>query len=265
MKNNDKKETNLHSGHRDRLRTTTQTIGFENLPEHQKLELLLSFVIPRKDTNPLAHTLIDEFGSFANVLDADAHSLMQIKGIGSVVTNFLNVCGKIPYAYKKSKLAQKTVLSCPSQIIKYFADVATTTSTEIFYLICLNAKSEVIKTTAIGGNGVDKVAVDFRDIIHETLKHNSKGVIICHTHPDGLAKPSQADIIFTKQLFFTLSIIGIKLCDHIIFAPNENFSFFNEGLIQEFSNEFSANNSTIASVLKSNEIVFTKDKPTANK
>ncbi len=228
---------NIHSGHRERLRQTTDHIGFENLPEHQQLELLLSFVIPRKDTNCMAHELIKKFGSFSQVLDAKPHNLMEVDGIGNKAANFIATCGKIPFAYRTSKMKQKTILTCPSQIIDYFEDIAISSSTEKFYIIYLNTKSEVIKYEIVGDNFLDKVSVDFREIIQKTIMYNAKGLIVCHTHPEGSANPSREDISFTKQLYTALNIIGVKLCDHIIFATNENFSFFNNGLIDAFYQE----------------------------
>lgn len=251
---------NIHKGHRQRLRQTTNTIGFENLPEHQQLELLLSFVIPRKDTNPIAHDLIKKFGSFSAVLDANPTNLMQVKGIGETTANFLASCGKIPFAYRTSKMKQKTVLTCPSQIINYFEDIAITSSTEKFYIIYLNTKSEVIKYEVFGDNSLDKVSIDFRELIQKVLMYNSKGVIVCHTHPEGSAKPSRQDLEFTKQLYVALAIIGIKLCDHIIFATNETFSFFNEGIIDEFMYETNNQNKSINhKTVNSPQISFYKD------
>ena len=250
---------NIHKGHRERLRETTNTIGFENLPEHQQLELLLSFVIPRKDTNPIAHDLIKKFGSFSAVLDANPKNLMQVKGIGEVAANLISVCGKIPFAYRTSKMKQKTVLTCPSQIINYFEDIAVSSSTEKFYIIYLNTKNEVIKYEILGDNSLDKVSIDFRDLIQKVLMYNSKGVIVCHTHPEGSANPSRQDLEFTKQLFVALSIIGIKLCDHIIFATTENFSFFNEGIIDKFIQEANISQNTSRGVVNSPQINFYKD------
>ena len=253
------KKENIHKGHRERLRETTNTIGFENLPEHQQLELLLSFVIPRKDTNPIAHDLIKKFGSFSAVLDANPKNLMQVKGIGEVAANLISVCGKIPFAYRTSKMKQKTVLTCPSQIINYFEDIAVSSSTEKFYIIYLNTKNEVIKYEIFGDNSLDKVSIDFRELIQKVLMYNSKGVIVCHTHPEGSANPSRQDLEFTKQLFVALSIIGIKLCDHIIFATTENFSFFNEGIIDKFIQEANISQNTSRGVVNSPQINFYKD------
>lgn len=254
-----KENTNIHKGHRERLRNTTSAIGFENLPEHQQLELLLSFVIPRKDTNPIAHELIKKFGSFSAVLDANPINLVKVSGIGETAANFLSACGKIPFAYRTSKMKQKTVLTCPSQIIEYFNDIATATSTERFYTILLNSKSEVIKYEIIGDNSLDKVSVDFRELVQKILMHNAKGIIICHTHPEGSANPSRQDIEFTKQLFTALTIIGIKLCDHIIFAPNGEFSFFNEGIIDGFYKDTNYDNSSPRNTVNSPQINFYKD------
>ena len=89
--------------------------------------------------------------------------------------------------------------------------------------------------------------------------YNSKGVIVCHTHPEGSANPSRQDLEFTKQLFVALSIIGIKLCDHIIFATTENFSFFNEGIIDKFIQEANISQNTSRGVVNSPQINFYKD------
>ena len=91
MENNNKIDNEVsHKGHRSRLRNAFNNTDVTTMPEHQILELMLSFVLPQRDVNPLAHKLLDEFGCLTNVLESSAEDLKKIKGVGEVVSNFLS-------------------------------------------------------------------------------------------------------------------------------------------------------------------------------
>ena len=86
------KDKGIHTGHRGRLREIINNTDATTLPEHQILELILTYVLPQKDVNPLAHELLNEFGSLANVFDANVTELTKINGVGEVVASFLSFC-----------------------------------------------------------------------------------------------------------------------------------------------------------------------------
>ena len=73
---------NIHKGHRERIRQQTYGNGFAGYSDHQILEVVLTYAIPYKDTNPIAHDLISAFGSLAGVLDAKVDDLVKVKGVG---------------------------------------------------------------------------------------------------------------------------------------------------------------------------------------
>ncbi len=227
---------NIHKGHRERLRDMALKTGLDKLPEHQALELLLSYVIPQKDTNPLAHDLINKFGSLAGVFDASPKNLMQVKGVGSIVASFLSTCAQIPQIYKNSKIKDKVVITCPRQALEYYNKTIFVDNTEKFYLTHLNSRCEVIKTESFTNGNNSKIVVDIKEIIHNILNLGATGIIICHTHPFGEAKPSKEDIAFTNRLMVATKAMGIRLLDHIIFSSTEYFSFLNENMLTNDSN-----------------------------
>lgn len=228
MKENNK---SLHSGHRGRLRDIINNTDATNLPEHQILELLLTYVLPQRDVNPLAHELLNEFGSLANVFDASVFELTKIKGVGEVVASFLNFCSKLPEIYYKSRANSKRKLTSAKEIIKFLQESIAVTSTEKFYYLCLSAKGEVLCLKTLGSGSVSQLYVNNRELVQQILKYPTQSVVVCHTHPHGVLKPSDNDIIFTNNLKSILDSLYIRLCDHLIFSSEGYFSFFQHKLL----------------------------------
>ena len=232
------KNKNTHSGHRQRLRDIVNNTDVTALPEHQILELILTFVLPQKDVNPLAHELLNEFGSLANVFDASKDELMKIDGVGEIVASFLSFCSKLPEIYNKSRANSKIKLNNAKEIIKFLRDSIAITSIEKFYYLCLNAKGEVLCLKAIGSGSVTQLYINNRELIQQILKFPTQTVVICHTHPHGVLRPSDNDIAFTNNLKEILDSLCIRLCDHIIISPDGYFSFFqNKMLGYELANK----------------------------
>jgi len=227
----EKAESGLHKGHRERLRTQFSVADFAEMPEHKILEYMLTFVQPYKDVNPLAHSLISEFGSLSNVLDASLENLLKVKGVGEVTASFLNFCAQIPQIYKMSKSRNKARITTPNQVVDYLSSVVDFTPTEKFYIICLNAKGEVLCFKSMGAGSVNKLYVNNRELVQQVLKYPTHSAIICHTHPHGKPEPSQDDISFTHEVFTLLKNLGIRLCDHVILSPDGQYSFFQTKLL----------------------------------
>ncbi len=230
---------NIHTGHRERLRHLAASAGIDNLPDHQVLELILSYIIPQKDTNPIAHRLLKEFGSISGVFEASVHDLTKVSGIGKVAAEFLHLCSQIPLIYKKSKSNTKVVLDRPSLVIKHFKDTIEIIDTEKFYVAYLNSKCELIKTECLGGGTANKIVVNIKDLLSKILKLPTSGVVICHTHPNGEAKPSYEDVQFTRQVMLCLKGAGLRLLDHVILSNDNHYSFLNNGELSKYDLEIS--------------------------
>jgi DNA repair protein RadC len=227
----------VHKGHRERLRNQFCATDFADFPEHKILELMLTFVQPYRDVNPLAHNLIAEFGSLSNVLDASRDNLLKVKGVGEVTASFITFCAQMPQIYKMSKSRNKTCLFTPNQVVEYLKSTVDFSSTEKFFIICLNAKGEVLCFKSMGAGSVNKLYVNNRELVQQILKYPTHSAVICHTHPHGKPVPSQDDIDFTKEVFFLLKNIGIRLCDHVILSPDGHYSFFQHKLLGNASNQ----------------------------
>lgn len=240
MEENNKKVTkdSPHKGHRGRLRNLINNTDVVTLPEHQILELMLSYVVPQRDVNPLAHDLLKEFGNLTNVLEAPVDNLKKVKGVGEVVASFLNFCSKLPEIYKHSKANFKCRLENPNQIIKFLSSSVDFSSVENFYFICLGTKGDVLCFKKLGAGAITQLYINNRELIQQVLKYPTHTVVICHTHPNGKPVPSQEDIKFTMELSDLFNSLSIRLCDHVILSPDGHFSFFENKLLGgEIKNE----------------------------
>ena len=144
MKN---QKQNLHEGHRKRLRQKFMS-GKELFKEHELLELLLSYSIPRKNTNELAHLLLDTFGSLQNVLNADSELLSSVDGIGENSACFLSLVGYVSSLCNNKKIAKKELSSislAKEHLIELFKDL----DHEVFYVVHLNKNDKVIGLSKI--------------------------------------------------------------------------------------------------------------------
>ncbi len=227
---------NIHTGHRQRIRKQVCENGFDGYSDHQILEVLLTYVIPYKDTNPIAHALIGEFGNLAGVFEASVSDLIKVEGIGEKTAIFLSTMPNLFEAYSKSKMAPKEVLDSPAKIVNYFKRYVTVVGKENFYFACLDGKSGLICLEKLGNGQANSINVNIREFTQKVLQHPTESVVICHTHtaPDPL--PSREDIMFTQRICDSLGMLGVSLVDHIIIAPDTHFSFVNAHLLGD-SNE----------------------------
>ena len=223
-----------HAGHRQRLKKKAISAGIEHWPEHEILELLLTYAIPQKDVNPLAHELINQFGSIGGVLDAGYEQLCKIKGIGESAATFLSLLPDVFGRYSISKNKGQIILDTTYKCVQYFNSSQRVKSFEQFYVFCLNAKKKLIKTTHIDSALASAVSVPIKDFV-ETVAH-CKAIVVMHTHPGGDSHPTQTDIDATKRLMEICNTLGVFFDDHIIIAENEYFSFSHSGLQQDIMN-----------------------------
>lgn len=217
--------TNLHEGHRDRLRSEFLNLGEnQTMHDHKLLEMLLFYAIPRKDTNGIAHTLINTFGSFSAVFDADVEALAEIKGMTKNAAVLIKSVLPIARMYLEGKSDDvkcvKTFEDIGSYLLlKYFGIKSETSS-----LLCLKGKGEIISFEIISDGDLDSTGISIRTVIETVIKTSATAVVLAHNHPSGIALPSVQDIEITKMVSDALSAISVPLVDHIIIANNDYVS-----------------------------------------
>lgn len=228
---------NSHVGHRQRIRHRVRTEGLENFHDYQVLEYALSFVIPYKDVNPLAHDLINKFGSLGGVLEANEEDLIDVKGMGEASAQFLTSILKIYSYYEKEKAKQYTALTSPLLTSEYVKNFLRGKLVEELYVVCLTPKSKIVKVERVAKGSVSEAGISIRSITDLVSRNKVCNIIVAHNHPNGVAEPSLEDDKFTKALVTTLAINDCHLIDHIIVAGEEHYSYRSSAIIDKYKQE----------------------------
>ena len=218
-----------HSGHRQRMKTRALNEGLEHFEAHELLELLLYPFIPYKDTNPIAHDLLDEFGSLESVFEASPDNLIKVKGMTQNASIYLSLMPEIFRRFSQSKLDKKTVLDTTDKLVRYLTPYLATRSREAVYMISLDTRYSMLGLKCLGSGVVNETTLHVRDIVEEALKRNAVSVVLAHNHPGGNTMPSQQDMDMTEDIDAALTGIGIAFMDHIIISPNGYYSFRKHG------------------------------------
>lgn len=216
-----KSKSDLHAGHRKRTREALFADGIpEGTPDHKVLEMLLFHSIPRRDTNELAHELLNEFGSISSVLDASPEELMKIKGVGQNTVSLLKIIMPVARAYLNDKKDNKSVMKYEN-IFEYIINKYCGFNEEIVAITSFNNRGALIDFDIIGKGDISEVSVSIRKVMETVIKRNASAVVLSHNHPNGNAVPSGQDIETTKRLAAALSNINVRLIDHIIVADDD--------------------------------------------
>lgn len=212
-------------GHRERLRERFQKAGTAGLHDYELLELLLTYAIPRKELKPLAKELIEHFGGFSGVLDANQQELEAFPGLGPTSATLIRLIKELCGAYLAEKIKRKDVLSSPQAVVDFARVKLSGLPHEAFMVIYLNAKNEVIDYEIIHEGTVDRAIVYPRRIIEAALVHHAAGLILVHNHPSGHPQPSEDDKRLTRAIVEAARTVEIRVVDHLIVGKGGYFSF----------------------------------------
>jgi DNA repair protein RadC len=220
----------IHDGHRQRLKDRFLLEGLDGFTEVQALELLLFYCVQRQDTNPLAHRLIEHFGSFAQVLEATPEQLKKVPGIGDSAATFLSLLHATGRYYEKSSRQNIRIANTIEDCGKYLMPCMHNRRNEMVFLLCLDAKCKVLACKEVGEGSVNSAAVPIRRIVEMALEANATTVVLAHNHPSGIACPSNEDQFTTHRLAMALRAVEIELTDHLVFADGEYVSMVQSGM-----------------------------------
>ncbi|MBR6780496.1 MAG: RadC family protein [Clostridia bacterium] len=209
-----------HSGHRKRLKKRAELEGLEHFEPHNLLELLLFYTIPRADTNDTGHRLLDEFGSFAGVLDASPQALMRVHGVGRETALFLSMLPAVFRMYVQSQTNDYRGLKNLDEAVDILFPKFTGVDHELLYMLCLDSGNRVKRCVLLAEGNQLKVELDVRRILTEVIISNASSVILAHNHPSGDLKPSVGDHRATKIVADALQTIDVPLVEHFVFAQN---------------------------------------------
>lgn len=217
-------KSNPHEGHRARLKNRFLKEGLERFEEHNVLELMLFYGIPYKDTNDIAHSLIEKFGSFERVLEAPVESLCDVDGVGENTAIMLKLFHAVNKYYDEKKHQLKVRLSNPDDIVTFVKAHCRFRSEEVFTVFALDGDCKYLAYEDISTGSAGMTEVNTRKAVDFMLRSKAACAIVTHNHPSGNLTASVQDMTATRRLADALRIIDVKLLDHIIIGDDEYLS-----------------------------------------
>ena len=216
-----------HQGHRQRMRerlTATSPVGFA---DHELLEMLLYYTNARCDTNEIAHSLIEAFGSIEGILDADRDRLLAVLGIGEQSATLMTLIGEVSRRYLTQKMTDRPdtrdVLDTPDRIARFLAPRFIGATREMALALLLDNSMRPIDCFPVGEGTVSGVPLLTRTVAERAYTKHAAAVVLAHNHPGGVAVPSSDDVAITKRIAEALDLLGIPLVEHFVFS-NRSFT-----------------------------------------
>ena len=219
----------IHQGHRARLRERFMRTGPAGFADHELLELFLSYAIPRKDVNPIAHALLDRFGGLREVMEANWRDLLAVEGIGSASALLLSVATAL---VRRSEAQAKALMTLSSRedVITLGRELVAAEQDEVFYALLLDKGFRLLEARLLTRGVPDQVVVYPRSVVQAALQFGATRVILLHNHPGGNAAPSTDDVVLTQKIEGVLGAIGIELIDHYIICGMEGYSILHRAV-----------------------------------
>ncbi|MCI2056168.1 MAG: DNA repair protein RadC [Oscillibacter sp.] len=225
----------LHDGHREKMRERFLLGGLDSFADHEALELLLFYAIPRQDTNATAHRLLQRYGSLTGVLNAPAEDLQKVEGIGENAAVFLKL---VPEFCRKAQLSgdgKETILNSTEKAGEYLIERFRGEREEVIYQLCLDRKGKLLACKRLAEGDADSAELNIRRLVENALLSSASAVLLAHNHPSGIALPSREDYVTTERVQQALKTVGVPLVDHIIVADEDFVSMADSGILTKTS------------------------------
>lgn len=220
-----------HAGHRRRMKDRVLQFGLESLADHEVLEVLLYFAVPRSDTNALAHRLLRQFGSLSQVLEADMLDLQRLCGLSHNTAFLLKFSAQLAGRYLRDKNRSRQELSDTQKLKEYASGLYVEQDVEVAYMLCMDSQLHLRQLVKLSEGTVSGVNIHVPQVVENALRHKARHVVLIHNHPGGRARISTEDFNVTKSCLNALSYVQINLLDHIVVCGTECISFVEKNYI----------------------------------
>jgi DNA repair protein RadC len=219
---------NIHEGHRERLRELYRANGMDGMADHVVLELLLTYAIPRKDVNEIAHRLLNTFGSLLAVMEADIDQLTAFDGIGKRTATYLHTLFDLHRRLNLMSVSRSNGaarLITPQEACRYAIALGMEDRYETIRVICLDVNMTVLHTEALQVGTLSHVSFEPRRVIEIAMLHKARKLILTHNHPSNILFPSSDDIETAKMIAEIGSKLEIDVCDQLILSKSAAYSY----------------------------------------
>lgn len=221
----------MHNGHRERMKQRFRETGLNGFDDVNVLELMLFYAIPRQDTNPIAHELINRFGTLYDVIDAPYEELLKVKGVGDNVATFIKLIPAVCKRYTRAKQRKKASYTTLRDMAEFVIPLFSFEMEETLFLICMDTGNHITYCEPISQGNLDSVLIEPRQVVQIALDRRAKSIVLAHNHPSGIAAPSPSDVSMTLMLKDALQLFNIELLDHFIVAEETCVSMRKHGCI----------------------------------
>lgn len=242
-------DNNIHAGHRERLFDLAFENGLDRLTKIQTLETILCYIFPRGDVNPLAHRLLDHFGSISAVLEADVNDLVTVKGMGKTSAKKLHLLNEINLVYTLDKMKVNPKFDTFADIYDYLENLLRFKTVEELYFLAIGANKTCINTKLYARGTINMVGISLNDLILYLASTKAHALVIAHNHPNGSCKPSVQDENAFKKLKSMLEMANCQLLDSFIIGTDGIYSLENHEIariyMQEEINTFEESKSSL--------------------
>ena len=222
---------NEHQGHRQRQKEKFLRNGFDVFEEHEILEMLLYYAIPRRDTNPVAHRLINRYSCFGMVCDAPSDELERDFGLSKNAVTLLKMVPELSRVYCESKLNNRNLIE-EDTIGPLLQSMFIGRTSEAVAMVLGDAKGRIIFSDVIAHGSINSTEMPVRKMVDLAIRHNAKTAFIAHNHPSGSQLPSKNDLDSTMIIYDTLHNIGVRLVDHYIITDTHYTSLRHSGMAE---------------------------------
>ena len=220
----EKKTENMHAGHRSRMLASYLRTGLDGFSDVETLELLLGYAISRRDVNPIAHALLDEFGDLHRVLNTPIQQLVKVPGVGERTAALIHLVGELWSKSENIRFGKNVFLRNTQELGSYLALRAVGLREERAWLLSLDAKCKVIECRELCRGSVNAVNLPFRKLVEAALLANASSVVLAHNHTTGTMIPSLEDVEYTRDARRALAMVDVVLTDHIILGDGSYLS-----------------------------------------
>ena len=214
----------------DRPRERLLAHGAKVLSDAELVAILLRTGLPGKSAVDLGRELMQRFNGVSGVLEAGAR-LGEIKGLGPAKRAQFTAAIELARRALQEKMKETAALTSPGEVRDYLRLALSRREEEAFVCIWLDAQHKVIEIQEAFAGTLTQTSVYPREIVKAALARNAAAVIFAHNHPSGVAQPSQADELLTRNLKEALALVDVKVLDHFIVARNQAISFAERGLL----------------------------------
>ena len=215
----------------ERPRERLLALGANVLSDAELIALFLRTGIPGKSAVELGRDLLARFGGLPGLLAADVETLRAVKGLGNAKLAQLAAILELSRRSLGAEMRARSALTSPQAVRDYLRLTLGGREHEVFVAVFLDAQHRVLSAEEMFRGTLTQTSVYPREIVKAALRANAAAVIFAHNHPSGVAEPSQADELLTRQLKESLAMVDVKVLDHFIVAGRATLSFAERGLL----------------------------------